>query len=133
LDTASKLSKQFVFMYKRFFQPLLQLLGNFKCIKKRFKSLFRKHFCAFWRQKNEEQMRQQTYFFFFQSSSASQSEAFLFLGLIQQNKFTNSSQNGLLICASKLQVLVVIYKLSLQVNSQLNLQVSFQVQLQVFI
>ena len=53
-------------------------------------------------------LRQQTYFFFFQSSSASQSEAFLFLGLIQQNKFTNSSQNGLLICASSLQVLTVI-------------------------
>ena len=43
-------------------------------------------------------MRQQIH------SQISQSEASLFLGLIQQNKFTNSSRNGLLICASKLQV-----------------------------
>ena len=73
-------------------------------------------------------MRQQTYFFFFQSSSASQSEAFLFLGLIQQNKFTNSSQNGLLICVSKLQVhgyhlQVSFYKLILRLNLQVQLQV----------
>ncbi len=46
-----------------------------------------------------------SFFFFFQSSSASQSEAFLFLGLIWQNKFTNSSQKWTIICASNLQVL----------------------------
>ncbi len=51
-------------------------------------------------------MRQQNLclFSFFQSSSASQSEAFLFLGLNLTKQITNSSQKWTIICTSKLQV-----------------------------
>ncbi len=38
------------------------------------------------------------------------------------NKLTNSSRNGLILRASKLQVIIVIYKL----NLQLHLQVKFK-------
>ena len=54
-------------------------------------------------------MRQQIH------SQISQSEASLFLGLIQLNNLQIVPKNGLLISASKLQVFVVIYKLNLQV------------------
>jgi len=49
------------------------------------------------------------------------------MGPIWQNNFTNSSQKGLLICASKLQVHCRFYKLDLQVRFIVNLQVKLSV------
>jgi hypothetical protein len=64
-------------------------------------------------------------------SQISQSEAFLCLGLFDKTNFTSSyivPENGLLICTSKLQVFIDIYKQNLRVpcnDLQVNLWFKF--------
>jgi hypothetical protein len=87
-------------------------------------------------------MRQQDFFLFEKKdgclcvnthSQISQSEAFLCLGLFDKTNFTNSSQKGLLICASKLQVFVVNFTSEIYKLIYSHLQVHVQVPLSVLI
>jgi hypothetical protein len=71
--------------------------------------------------RNNGKMRQQIH------SQNSQSEASLFLGLIQQNKFPNSSQKWTIIRASGLQVLGYHLQVEFTIlHSQVNLPSAFK-------
>jgi hypothetical protein len=108
-----------LFFLQKVYRPLTQFYVILNVILKLFENVFVLFDANKMDEKKTGKMRQQIH------SQISQSEASLFLGLIQQTHFTSSSRKGLLYVQVNYKLFRYHLQLSLQVKIQVILHVNF--------